>query len=78
MTDMTQTDLHKDIGRMEGQLAAMEDRFDRMETTLERIDTRLARIEARESELRGAWWVLAAIATVIGVGLANIVNHFWK
>jgi Flp pilus assembly protein TadB len=67
---------------MEGRLQSMEDRFDRVEQTLDRIDQRLARIEARDSQLTGAWWVLAAVGTVAGAVLAylvtTVVGHFWK
>lgn len=78
MADLTHTDLHRDMGRMEGRLAAMEDRFERVEQTLDRIDQRLARIESHESQLTGAWWVLAAIGTVVGTVVALVVGHFWK
>ena len=63
---------------MEGRLAAMEDRFDRVEQTLDRIDQRLARIEARESQLRGAWWVLAGFGAMAGGTIWAVVEHFWK
>jgi hypothetical protein len=78
MADVTHTDLHRDFGRMEGQLSAMDDRLGKIETIVERIDDRLAKIEARESELRGAWWVLAATGTVVGAVIAIVVGHFWK
>ncbi|WP_156427454.1 hypothetical protein [Novosphingobium sp. Fuku2-ISO-50] len=78
MADLTHTDLHRDMGRMEGRLAAMEDRFGRMEQTLDRIDQRLAKIESKESQLRGGWFVLAGIAAVAGAVLLAVVEHYWK
>jgi len=78
VTVTTNSDLHRDFGRMEGQIKAMDDRLSRIEEIVERIDTRLASIETHENQLRGAWWVLAGIATIIGVVIGIVVNHFWK
>ncbi len=78
MTDFSHNDLHRDMGRMEGQLSAMDDRLSKIETIVERIDARLAKIEQHEGQLRGAWWVLAAIATIVGGLAAVAINHLWK
>jgi hypothetical protein len=69
----THTDLHRDIGRMEGRLDAMEDRLSKIEAIAERIDGRLANIEARENERRGVLWTLGVVATAIG-GAAGYVG----
>ncbi|WP_156428160.1 hypothetical protein [Novosphingobium sp. FSW06-99] len=74
----TYSDLHRDLGRVEGGLEAMEKRFDRVEETLERIDDRLARIEASENERKGAWWAIVTIAAVIGAFAGTLISHFWK
>jgi hypothetical protein len=78
MAEPNRSDLHRDFGRMEGHLQGLQDDVTDIKTTLERVERRLAKMESRESELRGAWWVLAAIATVFGVCFGVIVNHFWK
>jgi hypothetical protein len=67
------TDLHRDIGRMEGRLDAMEDRLSKIEAIAERIDGRLANIEARENERKGVLWTLSILAAVIG-GTAGYVG----
>lgn len=63
---------------MEGRLDAVEDRLSRIEAIAERIDDRLARIEARESQLTGAWCVLAAVGTLVGAVATAIVGKLWK
>ncbi len=78
MSEPNSSEMHRDLGRLEGRLAAMEDRFERVEQMLDRIDARLARIESRESQLRGAWWVLAAVSSGIGAVAWSIIGHFWK
>jgi hypothetical protein len=78
MTPPTDTDLHRDIGRMEGRLDAMEERFDRVEKTLERIDTRLAEIIGRDNERKGAWLAIVTIATALGAIAGTIAEHIWK
>ena len=78
MTNPTNTDLQRDFGRMEGRLDAMDNRLIKIESIMERVDKRLARIEARESQLTGAWWVLAGIAGIIGALLYAALGHFWK
>lgn len=74
----TNNDLHRDIGRMEGRLAALEDRFEKMEALLERIDGRLAKIENQETERKGAWRVLVFVSGVLSSAVAAIVTWFFK
>lgn len=78
MPGPTNIDLHRDLGRMEGRIAAMEDRFDRVEQILDRIDQRLVRIEGRENQLRGAWWVMGIAAGMIGFVASLLISHLWK
>ena len=73
-----QSELHRDLGRVEGSLEAMEKRFDRVEETLERIDDRLARIEASENERKGAWWAIVTMAAIIGAFAGTVISHLWK
>ena len=72
-------DLNRSLGQVEGKLSAMEDRLDRIDNVLERIDKRLAAIERKETERRGAWKAIAAIASavgaVVGVLFKAIVAH---
>jgi hypothetical protein len=57
---MNPSDIHRDLGRMEGRLDAVEDRLSEMKAVLERIDERLAKIEsaARTSAVApgSSWW----------------------
>jgi hypothetical protein len=78
VSDLTNTDLHRDIGRMEGRLDGMDDRLSKIEAIAERIDGRLANLEARESERKGAWWTLGTLAAIIGAFAGAILSHFWK
>lgn len=74
---MTNDDLHRDFGRMEGRLSALETRLEKMEAVLERIDSRLAKIEARESERKGILWAIAALGGILGTlgGLISRLFH---
>lgn len=76
MTLPTHTDLHRDIGRMEGRLDAVENRLAQMVAALERIDERLAKIETRENERRGAWMVLVALGSLVSGLVAWAVATF--
>jgi len=78
MSPPTHTDIHRDLGRMEGRLDAMEDRLGKVEVILARIDGRLARIEARENERKGAWWMLVFVTAVVTTLAGWLINHFWK
>lgn len=68
-------DLHRDIGRMEGRLDAMENRLEKMEAVLERIDNRLAKIEQQETERRGAWKVIVAVAGGVSALVAGLIKY---
>ena len=79
---ITRTDLHRDIGRMEGRLDGMDERLGKIETIVERIDSRMAKLETKDNRRSGAWGVLELIgATVVmligGIG-GTIIAHFWK
>lgn len=78
MADLTHTDLHRDIGRMEGRLDGVDDRLSKIEAIAERIDGRLANLEARESERKGAWWTLVVIASIVGTLTGTVLSHLWK
>jgi len=78
VTELNRTELHRDLGRMEGRLDGMDDRLSKIETIVERIDDRLANLEARDNERKGAWWVLIAIATAVGSAAGDILTHLWK
>lgn len=79
MSDQTtHTDLHRDLGRVEGSIAAMESRFQRVEEIVERIDARLARIEATENQRKGAWWAIVTTSATIGTFAGTLISHFWK
>lgn len=76
MSAAAPTDIHRDLGRMEGRLDAVEDRLAQMAATLDRIDARLAKIEVRENERRGAWVVLVALGSVLSGLIAWLAATF--
>ena len=81
----THDDLQRSLGRVEGnqsQLEARMDRFERLvsdgfeklEGSLSAIETRLAAIERKETERKGAWEVIVAVAG----GVSAIVAALFK
>lgn len=79
-------DLNRSIGKLEGLQSAMEKRLDHLEKTvtdgfghisagLEKIDKRLAAIEAKEQERKGAWKIIAFVATTISAIVATAVKY---
>ena len=74
----TNSDLHRDIGRMEGRLQALEDRLQKVEALLVRIDDRLAKIESQETERKGGWKVLVFVSGVMSSGIAAAVTWVFK
>lgn len=79
MTQPTHTELQRDFGRMEGRMDALDrtvtDGFKRVEETLAKIDARLDSLDAKESERKGAWGVIMAVASIAGL-LASILGSF--
>lgn len=71
-------DLHRDLGKLEGEMSAVKDHLEKIDVVLERIDLRLARIEAAESERKGAFSIGQWLVGVIGACFALIVQHFWR
>ena len=84
--------LQRSLGRVEGNQGAMEARMDRLESAVcegfkdvklaisemrADFDKRLESLEAREHQLRGVWWVLASVATLVGAVGGLAANHFW-
>ncbi len=71
-------DLHRDLGRMEGKNDAMGERMDRLERTVveafEKIDVRLARIEAAESQRKGAMGILGIVCGTVGASIGLLVE----
>lgn len=87
MTAMTANhdDLQRSLGRVEGNQSAMEARMDRfeklvtdgfekVEDTLTAIEKRLAAIETKETERKGAWKVIVAVAGVVSAVVAALVK----
>jgi septal ring factor EnvC (AmiA/AmiB activator) len=75
---MTPSDIHRDLGRMEGRLDAVEDRLSEMKAVLERIDERLAKIESAEAQRKGGLATLIAASSVISLIAGWVIEHFWK
>ncbi|PTR07856.1 MULTISPECIES: hypothetical protein [Novosphingobium] len=79
---MNPSEIHRDLGRMEGRLDAVEDRLTKIEVVLERIDRRMARIEETEAKRKGGWAVLVTVASLIASFVAAmfglLVSHFLK
>lgn len=78
----THDDLQRDMGRVEGTLDAMGTRLDRLEKLVtdgfKALNERLDAIEKRESERKGAWGVLVAVASAVGGCVAWLIQHFLK
>ena len=81
-TATTNSDLDRDIGRMEGRLQALEDRLQKVEALLvridDRIDDRLAKIESQETERKGGWKALVFVSGVMSSGIAAVVTWVFK
>lgn len=78
-------DLQRGLGRVEGNQEAMEARMDRFEKlvsdgfenvegSLDKISSRLGQIEDRESERKGAWKVMAFVASLVSSMVAFVVT----
>lgn len=81
----SQDDLQRGLGRVEGNQGAMEARMDRFEKlvsdgfekvegSLDKISSRLGQIEDRESERKGAWRVMAFVASLVSSIVAFVVT----
>lgn len=79
-------DLQRSMGRVEGnqsQLEARMDRFEKLVTdgfeklegSLSAIDTRLAAIERKETERKGAWKVIVAVAGGVSAVVAALIKY---
>ena len=75
---MPETMLHRDLGKLEGEMAAVKDHLEKIDVVLERIDSRLARIEAAENTRKGAFSIGQWLVGVIGAGVALFIQHFWR
>jgi septal ring factor EnvC (AmiA/AmiB activator) len=73
---MNPSDIHRDLGRMEGRLDAVEDRLSEMKAVLERIDERLAKIESAEAQRKGGLATLIAASSVISLIAGWVIEHF--
>ncbi len=71
---MTNDDLNRSLGRLEGEVLAMKDRFDRFEQLLERIDSRLMKLENLENQRKGGFYVLAIAAATIGAVVSWVIT----
>lgn len=78
-------EMQRSLGRVEGNQSAMEARMDRfeklvtdgfekVEDTLTAIEKRLAAIETKETERKGAWKVIVAVAGVVSAVVAALVK----
>ncbi len=82
MDNISRSDIHRDLGRMEGKSDAMGARMDRLERAVadgfEKLDIRLARIEEAESKRKGAFalghWLVGAVSGLV----AFVAAHFLK
>ena len=85
--DMTTShdDLQRGLGRVEGNQTAMEARMDRFEKlvsegfekvegSLDKISSRLGMMEDRENERKGAWKVMALVASIVSSVVAFVVT----
>lgn len=72
------TDLARDLGRLEGEMASVKDSLDRIEAAMskgfEDIGKRLTQLEAKENQRKGALALLMVLSGVIGGALVKIVS----
>lgn len=79
-------DLQRSLGRVEGNQSQMEARmdrfeklvsegFDKLEGSLTAIDKRLAAIERKETERKGAWKVIVAVAGGVSAVVAALIKY---
>ena len=78
MTTLSQSEFHRDFGRMEGKQDAMGERLDKIEALLLELRKDIADLKAKESERKGAFqlghWVIGIISAVV----VFLADHFWK
>lgn len=64
---------------MEGKQDAMGERLDKLEKLVsegfDKLDKRLARIEERETERKGAWKVIIAVAGGVSAVVATLLKY---
>ena len=73
-------DLSREIGHLEGEMAAVKESLDRIEKAmtlgLERINSRLAELEAKENQRKGALGLLMVVAAALGAGISKFIAVF--
>ena len=78
----THDDLQRDMGRVEGAMAAVEKHLDRlsgeMSEGFKSVHERLDRLEKREAERKGAWTTIVAVASAVGGVVTWLISHFIK
>ena len=89
VSEASHDDLQRSLGRVEGNQGAMGERLDRFEKLvsdgfrdinngLDGIRVRLGQIENKESERKGAWRVVAGVATVVSALVSALVGWLVK
>ena len=87
MTQSTNNDLQRSLGRLEGSQEAMDSRMGKLEKTVEdgfqsisnkldRIGSRIETIEAVEAQRTGAWKVIVPVVTILSSIVTWLVGRF--
>lgn len=75
-------DLHRDFGRMEAGLESLKDivreGFQDNRDRLDKVERRLAALEARETERKGAWRVIVAVAGAVSAAVAGLWKYLFS
>lgn len=74
-------DIHRDIGRMEAGLESLKEvvreGFKGSNERLDKLESRMAALEGKESERKGGWRYLAALAGLLGT-IGGLIAGFFK
>lgn len=88
MTQPSHYDIQRDLGRVEGRQAAMGAQLEKLEKavdegfrevteSLEAINARLGKIETAETERKGAWKAIAALAAFVAGIVGWLAERFF-
>ncbi len=86
MSDPTNSDLHRDFGRMEGELVSMKGEITEIKIILSEIRARLGSMETKQAvdhksngnSWKMVWACVGAGWTLFVMVGAAALNHYWK
>ena len=82
MSQTTNTDLQRDMGRVEASLEALEKivskGFEEVKTELHDLKQEVSELKLAESQRKGAFSLGQWLVGAIGAGVALLAQHFWR